>query len=52
LIDANGKVVMDPGFTTTTDDKLIELDNIPTSNYTYAISSENTLIATGKITIQ
>lgn len=52
LIDANGKVVMSQAFTTTTDDKLIELDHIPTSNYTYAISSENTLIATGKITVQ
>jgi hypothetical protein len=52
LIDANGKVVMDRKFTATSDDKLIELDNIPTSNYTYAISSENTLIASGKITVQ
>jgi hypothetical protein len=52
LIDANGKVVMDQGFTTTTDDKLIELDHITPSNYTFAISSANILMATGKITVQ
>lgn len=52
LMDANGKVVLDPSYTTTTDDKLIELHNIPPSQYTYAISSQNKLIATGKITVQ